>query len=291
MSLPYIIFTESHYDPAITRLIKKIAPILRSLGYRYFFSEAPEGTSASGLVDMLNQRAKSILPMFQAQKYFVDIGHVEPKFFYENKMLRQYYAAYNAQKEHAEFIASLPALDIKYKAIDLKEVVDPALEEYMASKEGIKIRDAKMARAWLTASVPAIGFVGYQHAAGIQQEILAKWSVEEAREKFCFIHVFSEPPHDDYEERLRSGEIEHPLGLTLINADEISEEKIIASILDKIGAHENPLGASSSGTSSDLASNRYPRPFLAFSSPVYVGLDCDDDANELEKEPGCSFCC
>lgn len=251
MSLPFIIFTESHYDPATTRLIKKIAPILRGLGYCCLFSEAPEGTNDRDLVDMLNLTAIRISHAFQAQKHFVDIGHIEPKYSYENKRLRQLSAAYTAKKERATFIASLPALDIKYKAIDLEEGVEPSCEDYMKSEEGVKKRDAKMARAWLTASVPAFGIVGYYHATGIQHEILAKLSLEEAREKFCFIHVFSEPAHDDYEEKLRSGEIIPPLGLTVVNAEDTSEEKIIASILDKIGVPGNPLDCSSSETSSN----------------------------------------
>ncbi|MDR3504411.1 MAG: hypothetical protein P4L79_17730 [Legionella sp.] len=238
MPLPHIIFTESHYDPLVFELIKKIAPKLKALGYNCFFNEAPEETTAADFIlNQKNYAEFTIKPQFENLKHFADLGAIPRELFYESMKHLQYFAMYTAQINKVTFLENLPDLNIQYRAIDLKETkVDS--QDYFITEEGIRKRDSKMSSAYLDSSSPVFGVIGYKHALGIQKEILSKLSLENALEKFYFVHIFSERPLDDYEEKLRIGEMNYPLGMATFDAKILNEETIIELILSKISANQ-----------------------------------------------------
>lgn len=231
-----IIFTDSHYEPAVYRIMGKLAPKLRELGCLCFFGEAPEGKTAEDFIahdqrNVVDYLVESLPKKWLASKDETSILSWEQAPSWE-------YSKYIAGFEKIRFLQALPDLDIGFHAIDLKEVADDS-RDYFTSEVGIKRRDKKMASAYLSANYPVFGLIGYKHALGMQHEILTKMPLKKALNKFYFIHIHSRPPMCQYEEDLRAGKINYPLGITVINANEINEEEIVKLISDKISCNSN----------------------------------------------------
>lgn len=228
-----LIFTDSHFDATVWKVIKKVTPKLKALGYNCFFMEAPEGTTVHDGIDNHNmyieQRIdKNIIIL----KLKADLGQLPKDYFYSNE---ENILAARAYFSHVSAIACLQNFikeDLEYAGIDCKELINPSTHDYMASEEGITKRNYKMANAYLASSDPVFGLIGWKHALGMQNEILSQLSLQEAQKKFRFIHVYSESPLDEDEANFLARKIEFPLGLTLIDAKDMSENKIIELILE-----------------------------------------------------------
>lgn len=245
MALPHIIFAECHHDPIVWLIIKKMTPKLAELGYKVFFSEAPEGMT-------LNQFSfhQKIYADFLASNSIYWAKDRADKKEHSDKKDQSYYTdarwmqilgRYSNIISSIECYENLPVHNVEYQAIDAKEIADEHRQEYFTSDAGMKERDRKMSRALLDAPSLVFEAVGFQHIEGIQHELLAELPLQQASSKFYFFYIFSNPGINDYEDKLRNGKIDLPLGLTVFNANDMTEEKIIGSILDTISLSSDSL--------------------------------------------------
>jgi hypothetical protein len=237
-----LIFTDSHFDAAVWETIKKISPKLKSLGYNFFFNEAPEGTTANDFIDnqkmYIQQRIDTSVIVLKLK---ADLGKLPKEHFYSNAEHVLTARVYFAKSAAIECLQSFHTMNFEYAGVDLKEVLDPSSHDYMTSDEGIAERNHKMVNAYLASSNPVFGLIEYKHALGMQNEILLQLSLHEAQRRFRFIHVYSELPLNEYEANLRAGKIKYPLGLTLINTKEMSEDKVIELVLEAASITKNKI--------------------------------------------------
>jgi hypothetical protein len=228
-----LIFTDSHFDATVWKVIKKISPKLKSLGYNCFFMEAPEGTTVHDGIDnhrmYIEQRIDKNIVILKLK---ADLGQLPKEYFYSNEENILATRAYFSKISAIECLQNFTKENLEYAGIDCKELINPSTHDYMVSEEGIAKRNHKMASAYLASSNPVFGLIGWKHALGMQNEILLQLSLPEAQKKFCFVHVYSESPLDEDEANFLTRKIEFPLGVTFINAKEMSEEKIIELILE-----------------------------------------------------------
>ncbi len=139
-----------------------------------------------------------------------------------------------ADLELKKFLDILHSNNINYKGIDLIEIEDESNHDFAVSPEGIEKRDKKMVNEYLQAKEPVFGSIGYGHALGMQNKILENLSLEESKSKFHFFYIYSNLPENKYEEQIRSQELFHPLGITILDANKMTEEEIVSLVMVKI---------------------------------------------------------
>lgn len=227
MSLPKLIFCENHYDPITISIMVKLLPTLKKMGYEVFHPEQPASWTLEDNLEFIEE-----MEMNKAQI----LAGGKPKNIRDQNLI-DYEIKYAEQRAEyfsltKSFLNELEKTHIEYKGVD----VPRSSEDYRdyLSKEGFNLRDKWMSKAYLQDKRSAFGFIGAFHAQGMQQKILEKQSLEEASNSFLFINIYKEKPSSAEEEALRNGEINHPLSLQLYNANEMTEDQIIASILEQI---------------------------------------------------------
>jgi len=201
--------------------------------------ESPEGKTSEDFIVNQQAFADMIGARILQIKSWADTGVISKDCFYESKSLMMEYAPYLSTLEEIDCVKNFSRLKIEFRGIDHEDIACMSGLDlfYMTSKaleENVKKRDIHMSNAYLSATQPAFGLIGSAHALGMQKEILSKLPPNEASNKFYFIHVYSQSPSSDHEASLRNGEINHPLGITLINSNEINEKQIYDLILNKI---------------------------------------------------------
>lgn len=105
-------------------------------------------------------------------------------------------------------------------------------------------RNKTMCAAYLQSKQPTFGFAGLAHLKGLQEELCKEPPLELAKPNYIFIYIYSRPSniiHNDPELELktiynsyRNGEIQLPLGVTLINGINKSQDEIIKEVINSI---------------------------------------------------------
>ncbi len=260
--LPTLIFAESHEDPITGKILAKLASELKTLGYEVFFDEMPE----SGNLESSMKELEASEELYQIHRQeFLKFGiNIENK-----NALSQYLIALvvygiininamppsdvlnstevtiarrSAGLTFKTFLLELKNNGITYKGIDID----------MKNKEGARVcslpimceRDTKMSDAYLKETASVFGRIGLAHVAGIQNKILNNISLEAASARFCFFNIYSMQPLDcenNLEERIRTGQLIFPLGITPIDATRKNGDEILGLIIKQIREKQEKL--------------------------------------------------
>jgi len=227
-----------------------IAPKFKSLGYECFFMEYPEGKTSNDFITCRQAYAKELGDRILKIKSWADTGVIPKDAFYKSKQLLNEYASYLSILESIDGVNNISSVNLNFKAIDVNIAEDFSIfDNSLTTDAGMKKRDIHMASAYLTAAQPVFGLIGFKHALGVQNEILSKLSLQDAQNKFCFVHIYSEPPIDVDDADLQANKINYPLGITIINSNEISEDQIMGLILRNIYSQSDSLNSSVSNLS------------------------------------------
>lgn len=252
-TMPTLIFSEAHADPIVMKILLKMVPELKALGYEIFFEEAPQGFTVQ---DVNREFQRSIDQYELLKKDFsmsgLDItddnvinkfismlrfeGVDEPSLYLIiNTLVR-----YEANLATVSFLKELVINNINFKSVDKNRNNIKDMRE-LTEENMMEARDKKMANAYLREPRPVFGRIGLMHAEGLQRNILKYLSHEQAYSRFCFIHIYSDQSILDrvFETRKKNKKfqaslLELPLGMTRINAQRKTENEIIDIILGKI---------------------------------------------------------
>lgn len=236
--LPKIIFCESHYDSISAKILSKIAPKLKNLGYEIYYDEAPKGYSLARVIDRFNnEKHKEILK--KKNELFPWINNDISSFTKEQLRIINFLKKAQAESELGEFFSNLQQNGLEYYAMDLPTKVVPLFLEGLitfeevdrTTPEAFQERDQYMTNALLSEKRATFSCIGAQHALGIQNKILEKIPQEQAISSFYFVNIYRDSPIVEYESKLRKGEIRHPLGMHFFDANKLSEDEIMDSII------------------------------------------------------------
>ncbi|MBA3536458.1 MAG: hypothetical protein H0T84_07610 [Tatlockia sp.] len=275
MPLPKIIFCENHYDPISISIINKITPELSKLGYRLFHAEQPDSWTVDDHIEFIeyteNLNANltpKILVNFSKKNQAV----LELEIKYATR--RALYHSLNKS-----FLKSLKKNQMEYAGIDVPRV-STNYENYI-SEEGFEVRDKRMAKAYIKEERPVFGLIGAFHAKGMQQKILEQMPKDEASNLFYFVHIHKEDSTSQLEDSLRAGEIDHPLGLHIYNANEMSEDEIIATIIQQISIQQMNILKDIEGKASISFQKRYQNQI---SSSNFFSFDSSNKINDIFED-------
>ena len=236
--LPELLFGENHLDPATDRILKKIAPILKQIGYKIFFEEIPEKEDEA-LKDTKIE-TKDLIPTYLTH-LIININTISD-LSAENKAsdqkeikLEKTLKDKNGESREAYYncVRQLDDNGIEYKFVDKhdKDFISPI------SDFGIMLRDQHMAKYYLAEKRPVFGRVGLDHIPGMQKEFVNKDPDAKKLNKYICFHIYSALPLDQSCVQIRSGNVSaenFPLGITAIDASKMTENQIIKVILVKI---------------------------------------------------------
>lgn len=103
---------------------------------------------------------------------------------------------------------------------------------YAITKEGINARDKQFTEFYLNETKPVFGIIGFKYAIGMQEEILKKCLMTKLLLSFIFVNVYKKPAVNPEEIAMRSGAVHYPLGMSLFDANSMTEDQIIDNILN-----------------------------------------------------------
>lgn len=221
--LPKLFFFENHSDPTTKRVLTKLLPRLKKLGYVYFYHEMPSDITSED-------------------------------FFKEEFIVSE---------ECAKFIKALSLNQIPYKAIDLKIIrrIEKAVGE-IAGWDIVRalntVREKNIAHVFMKAVHKTFGILGVMHCEGIQKEILQHFSNEQASEEFCFFYVYSNDELQKHFQLDLSGNADYPLGLSRIQASHKSDEEIIEEIVRQIEVKKSRMDSKSLAQSFSMSEQKIP---------------------------------
>lgn len=230
MLLPNLIFGETHYDSANRRILSKLVPQLKSLGYLRFLAESPPGTTLDGELQTYKgyyeQLRSAMLPLVffsgmsdrmslaknqEAEgEILLDLlNRLLPKNT-ENSLISKYlrltalnplllYQALDDCKITFQpiddaIVSALPLQPRENLSTTLGALTDPLLEKQIL--ETLDARNETMSKAYLSASEPVFGLVGALHIGGIQHNLINSLGWSGANEKYNFFYIYSDPENN-----------------------------------------------------------------------------------------------
>ena len=243
--LPRLIFSEFHTDPGTAKILFKLVPVLKKLGYEHFFNERSERTLENEISCGKNIERN----YFELVKDFhdagLDITNREDQLSfcmarYKSKemivstmhKIIETVGAHRADTEYQKFYESLLTNQIRYSGVDLPI---PSVQQ-VTDQDYFNKRNIKMANAYLKTTKHVFGRIGLLHADGMQKEIIKDMSPELASATFCFFYIHSESPQGitsdlrSYETNVRNGKEALSFGITAIDATKYKEGEIIRII-------------------------------------------------------------
>lgn len=218
--LPKLIFTDTHNDPIIGEILNKIFPKLIDLGYECFLSETPENKTNLDQINFTKLHI-SLFSTLENEKGNNDL--------------------HNAYLKLLPFYENMYSLDFPFKGIDFNCLDDPGMRHWAISEKGIEQRDKKFAQSYLNEERDVFGMVGFRHALGMQKIITNSLSHENANNFFHFVHIFKQPPINDYEIDLRENRISYPIGVQKFDANEMSGDDIINHLLHTLSLKQEAI--------------------------------------------------
>lgn len=106
----------------------------------------------------------------------------------------------------------------------------------------LDLRDSKMVATYLSATKSVFSVAGLRHLESMQKIILEQQSLVAARSAFDFIYIFREPSTSPFYQKLpeiqsvRQGKTPLPLGVTLIDAINKTQDEVAQLVLNVIKA-------------------------------------------------------
>lgn len=242
-TLPTIIFADFHTDSINPKILEKLVPPLKELGYKHFLNEFPNDVTLQDAILYEKSPAHSYRCLKkECRNDGVDLKKKDEfdEYLKLNEIDSESFSvvlhSYRRSKSDFEFYKKLKSNNINYLGIDLDSSYE---DECKITPEMMKVRDKRMSHAFLTGSEPSFGLTGLMHINGIQNEILSKLSLEEASINFCFFYIYSSPPDHKYQDHyydkdIREGKTTLPLEMITIDASEKSKLEIVDIIMNKI---------------------------------------------------------
>lgn len=243
--LPKLIFAENHSDPITKKILAKLAPKLKKLGYECFFDEYPPNTTLKSAINEMEEwenQFHNLKKAFENNKldinkpddlisYALIIANKTKIDFLEiMKELKSLIIRRDGRLAYKNLYETLQENSLSYVGIDLsKKMIDESVESKDLSK-----RDDQMTNAYLKTNKNVFGLIGLEHSIGMQKKILEEMDKSTASANFCFFHIFSRQDSNDIENRVRAGKEQFSFGITPIDAQSLSEDKIIYIIINEI---------------------------------------------------------
>lgn len=244
-SLPKLIFGENHLDLTTPIVLTDMVSQLHDLGYECFYDEIPKGMIMDAqarilLCDSQIETLKILHDEFLKAlrneiPYPPEITLLQLQ---ESEMVFRTLGQIN--KKWKEFFTWIKENNIQYRAIDLEKLISIVYEqedmEVAITPECMKERDANFVDAYLSENRPIFGRVGCSHFIGMQNKIIERYSIEEASSMFHFVYLYKQSEDllmEHTKNRLEG--IEFPLGVTIINTNEITNtNEIIQTLVNQL---------------------------------------------------------
>lgn len=270
---PTLLFFETHDDPATTRIIAKLLPMLKKLGYDTFLDELPAYTRGTEDLEAFRkanyeQLITSLAEIMQGINEEKNLNLTESEcktddYFDRNEFKK---GNYIPTDKFASVINKMPeftfrgmgihsileigaAFEVLYTQLSENNITyqgidDARTEEYRYVEDARvfapinQVREMTMASAYCLAEKPVIGRNGLAHVSGIQSILLSEIEKEICLEFFSFFYVFSKPVHagslGEFEAKARANGLNLPLGLLALDGSKLSDDEIISAILNEI---------------------------------------------------------
>lgn len=261
-----IIFAENHWDPSTSRILHKIAPHLSKMNYRLFLDEKPDRKPIEWHIDQHKDHevtyAKTVSEFQQAKldmsnerdvKLFVlnkldSYRHLTDDSSFQQMTDHFFEALFDIINRHSSicafkaFLESLKQLRIPYECIDLliENHHRQSDKTYLAHSA---TREKHISKTFLTRT-DFFSRIGLAHVSGIQNEIIKQIPRDVAADHFSYYYLYAKPsiPDDDFlEERIRSGRLKLPLGITTIDMSKKTDDQVIKQILLQISEKQSKL--------------------------------------------------
>lgn len=242
-TLPHLIFTEDHWEPMTGKVLEKLTPKLKELGYVYFYDEMPETETVKSRYRDFAVKQKLWHNLYPLLKNTQGIDISDPLTCLEHpyfktepgKAFVPIIHRYLPEKNFVNFFRTLETHGMRYKGIDLdaKDLIsDPMMY----------LRNKIMVNAYLVAKEPVFGRIGLAHAEDMQKMILK--DAPDAADHFIFFNIYSYPPLDaldNLEQKVRDHCLKSPMDILPIDANKKSEDDIVEIILQQIKEKQKNL--------------------------------------------------
>jgi len=197
---PRLIFFEQHDDPTCGRILAKLLPKLKELGYDCFYDEVPPSIKPQDFL----KNTRRILKNESTDPLMKEI--IEHQFQYQGIDV-------DLEKQ------------TQYLDVGCFVGYEREFNEVLLS-----FRDKYLSSAYMGASGNIIGHNGIGHANGIQRNILENFSKDEAEDNFSFFGLRqSGAKYCEWKEDLNT-----PIPLTILDAKEKTDDEISEIILKEI---------------------------------------------------------
>jgi hypothetical protein len=286
MLIPNLIFGENHFDSANGRILSKLIPKLKSLGYHRFLDELPPVTTLEEQMQffegMYNQIRQIVLDFVhvnsaETEKRILSAENQEA----EGEMIFQVLSDFlSNSNQRSDILLSLKCFHpfilnpvLLYQAlyicgIKFQPIDDPIIKTFLPEPKAISIttflesnsltkpiietmdiRNKTMSKAYLSAQEPVFGVVGLAHIEGIQNEIIKSLGQISAAEKYSFFYIYSGSQYRDRNIWLNQNSIhELPIDVTIIDATQKSDDEIIKMIINLVMSKLDPYKPESIAT-------------------------------------------
>lgn len=244
---PAFIFVEKSNDPIIGRILTKLAPKLKAIGYECFFDKTPRGSTLEeqiALIEKNEQIYNELEKQFQAHNLDISNKQHLEKFVLLTIMsmgislvkystsdflinIGQLIDHHSAALTFKTFLQTLAKNQIQYEGIDFRHF-EKAVSLTAIYAYG-KFRQEGMADLYLNSSQSVFGRVELAQAMNIQNDLLRKISLEEASARFCFFNINSDLSSEN-NENLSS----LPFAFISIDAKNKTDDQIVSMIVKKI---------------------------------------------------------
>lgn len=242
--LPTLVFSENHYDPITKDILAKMIPTLKALGYSCYCPERGASYALENAIDKIRLMEKHLHNLYSHIKHeynqdldFSSVNALLHPFSFK-VIDKDKIAALMSLYSHKSLYYGLRRNQIAFQGIDIEKAEIDALcaRKDTIPKQVMEIRDKKMANGLLNCSGNNFGHVGLFHVDGIQRNILCSLTLEEAKKRFRFIHLYTCHKEKD-REYLQSTDF--PLGIHCIQSSLNDAEKVISKILKEDILKEN----------------------------------------------------
>lgn len=233
--LPKIIFAEDHLNPITAKVLNKLVPKLKELGYETFLDEKAEGSTLQDYLKSIEEDNSIWQRWVDKLKKDLDIDIQKEDWcahpFFSDKEGKEiaYFLKRHAVKlSYIPFFENLQINKVNYKSIDLKIMNHANLEPSVIAYLNFS-RVKQMSRSYLNSSEPAFGWVGYNHIKELQKEISENLSKIGATDQFCFFAIsFGTQPYKFLNEEAL------PFGISLIDSAKNTEDEMVDLIIKYI---------------------------------------------------------
>lgn len=244
--LPKLIFAECNWDPATARILGKLIPKLKELGYASYYEETDKHTTIDDLIlsiDTKNELYKVYKEFFQSigcddSNPFELLKKVDVFILYklllDDELIKKVDRVLNTVSEGVEIVNRHSQRqyfkqlykDLQKYNIDFKGIDNPSIP--------IETRDQLMAEAYSDSPV-AFGRIGLLHVDGIQKNNLLKQDPSEAQQKYCFFNLVTDIENNaPFVKEIATGKQTFPLGLIQIDVKNKTDDEVIKIILKRI---------------------------------------------------------